>query len=132
MFGKTRHLLLLSFSCKCGQANEMEAAVLGDGKLHVRLEVTNEAYCSDIEARSPVDHHDRLRVGGCASRHCDMPAQSSPFLERLGENYFRLNIPERSDSPRVEELLKEFKDTQERIVQLTSSSWRVTGQNDAQ
>jgi hypothetical protein len=47
------------------------------------------------------------------------------FRQRLGENYFRLDIPERPDSPRVEKLMQEFKLIQKHIVQDTDDSWQI-------
>jgi hypothetical protein len=62
-----------------------------------------------------------------ASLGISLPASpTKDFRERLGDNYFRLNIPERPDSARVEELLKEFELIQKRTVQETDNSWRIT------
>lgn len=47
------------------------------------------------------------------------------FRLSLGENYFRLDIPERPDSPRVEKLVQEFKLIQKHIVQETENSWQI-------
>ncbi|UGX94271.1 hypothetical protein G6321_00053550 [Bradyrhizobium barranii subsp. barranii] len=47
------------------------------------------------------------------------------FCQKLGENYFRLDIPERPDSPRVEKLVQEFKLIQKHIVQDSDNSWQI-------